>query len=186
MNKFILMTLVAVSSVQAEYKLLTDYQNTLYQLIQDYVATNSTNSSDAVLKFIYSDDTHVVFNDALAAGYSRREVIMGTYQGSFLNHPNKVIIQALHDAVLKENVAHDAAYYGSFVALGIGGLTTLVLSRYFWTYFKYDRRALNYYRANHHRYRVIGGGTATNPTADIDTLRDTNPLVPEVPDPFFQ
>ncbi len=178
LSLFIVFLLCIFTRVHADYKLLTDYQNTLYQLIQDYVATNSTSSSPAVLKFIYSDDTHTVFNDALAAGYSRREVIMGTYQGSFLNHPNKVIIQALHDAVLKENMAHDAAFYGSFVAMGVTGLTSIVLGRYFWTYFKYDRRALNYYRANHSRYI-----TSTHPTA---TQIDTNsPLIPDIPSPFF-
>lgn len=180
LSKIWLLLIVSWPQIYCDYKLLTDYQDTLYQLILDHVDANKTTSSGAVLKFIYSDDTHVVFNDASASGYSRREVIMGTYQGSFLNHPNKVIIQALHDAVLQENMAHDASYYGSFVALGVGGLIMIVLSRYFWTYFRHDRRALNFYRANHHNYMLKGSDQR-------NTLTNTNntnaPLL--VPEPFF-
>jgi hypothetical protein len=163
MKRLILLLLVVSFTVQADYKLLTDYQNTLYQLITDYVDTNKTNSSTAVLEFIYSADTKTVFADALAAGYTRREVLLGVYQGSFLNHPNKVIIKALHDAVVKENVNADAAYYGSFVTMGTLGALILGLTRHFWVYFKHDRPALLYYKAHSHDYLRA----STNPNSTL-------------------
>ena len=187
---FIILLLCIFTRLHADYKLLTDYQNTLYQLILDYVQANETSSSPAVLEFIYSADTKTVFSDALVAGYSRREVILGTYQGSFMNHPNKVIIQALHDAVLRENMAHDASFYGSFVTMVVSVITVLVLARYFYTYFKYDRKALNYYRANHGNYLMKGDdprNTITSTGIATNTNRssiETTPFV-EVPEPFF-
>lgn len=171
---FALIIMGLFGSLSADYKRLTDYQATLYTLIEEYVATNATSSSAAVLDFIYSSATKTIFSDARASGYSRKDLVFGTYQSSFgVATPNRVIIKALHDSVVKENVSYDAAFYGSYITMGSTGLIMIGMARYLWTYFRWDRPAINYYRAHHHEYRTVSG---TVPTIPIDT---TTPLVPE-------
>lgn len=158
----------------ADYKRLTDYQNILYKQIEDYVEQTATTSPQAVFNFIYSQDTHTVFTDAKASGYSRKDLIFGTYQSSFgVSAPKQVIIQALHDATMKENQAYDAAFYTSFVTLALSSITSLAFGRYLWTYFKHDRPAIEYYRNNGHLYMRT---TETN-ASRVSTATTTTPLM---------
>lgn len=174
---FIWLLLGPISSADADYKRLTDYQNILYQMTEDYVVTNSTSSSVAVLEFLYSDDTKTVFKDAQTAGYSRKDLLFGTYQSSFgVVNPRAVIINALHDAVIRENRAYDVAIYGSYTTIGASFITVGVLARFFWQYFRWDRPALNHYQNNHHLYTKVGSSTVSRIPLDTN---DTNPLIPE-------
>jgi hypothetical protein len=169
MKRLVYLLLFTCFVSHADYKRLTDYQNILYQLIDTYVTENATNSSAAVLEFIYSPATKTVFKDAHDSGYTRKDLVFGTYQSSFgVAKPNRIIIKALHDAVAKENVSYDAAFYSSFITLGSVSALLLGLTRYFWIYFKYDKPAIEYYRANHHKY-TIGNSIATNTNATVTT-----------------
>lgn len=173
-------------SVQAEYKRLTDYDDILYSLINEYVTTNSTNSSADVVTYINSSATDTVFSDAKNAGYSRKQLIFAVYQSSFgVANPNKVIIDALHDVNAKENMMSDAVLYGSFANMGITFLSLMGLARFFWLYFRTDRKVLNYYRQNAHRYQT-GNGTNTNINTGSASSIATNPSSPLVPEPWFQ
>jgi hypothetical protein len=177
MKRLVCILFLCFCMLHADYKRLTDYQNILYQLIDTYVTENATNSSAAVLEFIYSSDTKTVFKDAHDSGYTRKDLVFGTYQSSFgVAKPNPIIIKALHDAVAKENVSYDAAFYSSFVTLGSLSALLLGLTRYFWVYFKYDKPAIEYYRTNHHRY-TISNSTATNTNATATTSL-LEPIIP--------
>lgn len=175
MKRLLFIGLLAFCLMHADYKRLTDYQNILYGLIEHYVETNATSSAGAVLDFIYSDDTKTVFQDAKASGYTRKDLVFGTYQSSFgVTKPNTIIIKALHDAVERENVSYDAAFYGSYITMGSTGIIMIGMARYLWTYFKWDRPAINYYRDNHHKYTMTN--TATNTATSTTPLLE--PIIP--------
>jgi hypothetical protein len=177
-NAFTLLLLLSVHAVYplgSQYKPLDFYGQMLFQLIYNYVNDHATSNPQNVVTFVNSDETKTAFGDAKTAGYSRKEVVFATYQFAFAKD-NEVIIMGLRDVLAQEQVRYDAAFYGSYVTMGITGVTLLGITRFLWRYLRTDKKAIDYYMANHHLY-VRSGGTGTG------TLSTTTPLL--IPEPSF-
>ncbi len=180
----VLMLLPAVVTVQADYDKLESYGDTLCNLIIQYVNTNAAASSADVVNFVNSNAAATVFTDGQNSGYSREQVLFEAYQVSFTINPKvEIIIAGLHDAMVGELTMRqkfdNAAKYGAFANMGLTAATLLGLSRFAWIYFRVDRRVIEHYRQNSHKY-MVGNGPALfntgNPTVNT-TL---------VPEPMFQ
>lgn len=153
LNKLFLLLLVATVTINAEYKRLTDYGDTFYNLITDYVQTNSTSSSSDILNFINSTNTATVFSDAKTSGYSRYQLIFEVYQNAFGDkNPNQAIIQALHDAVEKENKMNQAVFYATWSCVGWSGVSLIYMVRSTYRYLKRDNPLLTFYEKNDQRW----------------------------------
>lgn len=170
----LLLFVVPVWPLKEQYKPLDFYGSMLYQLILHYVEDHGTTNPANVVTFVNSDETKTAFGDAKTAGYSRKEVVFTTYQFAFTK-TNEVVIMGLRDVLAQEQAKEDAVYYGGFTNMGITGITTIGFVGYLWRYFRTDRKAINYYRANHHLYQKISTGSIATST--------TTPLL--VPEPNF-
>ncbi len=181
MNKYALCLLLIVSSVRCDYKRLTDYSQEFYANIVGYVRDNPTASSSDVLTFINSSLMEASFKDAASSGYTREQLIFSVYQNSFgAENANPIIINALHDAHIKDLEPAEAAWYTGWVTTGVSGAMFLYLSGFSLLYFKRDRRVINHYRNNAHSFvNQLRVNTNTNLNST-----ETTPFTP-VPEPFF-
>lgn len=180
----VLTLLLGATSVQADYDKLESYGDTLCNLIIEYVKTNAAASSSDVVNFVNSVSAQTVFIDGQTSGYSRDQVLFEAYQVSFTINPQvEIIIAGLHDAMVsslqQKQKFTDAAQYGAFANMGLTAATLLGLSRFAWIYFRVDRRVIDHYRQNSHRYTIGNGPSLFNTVnPNINT-----PLV--VPEPTF-
>jgi hypothetical protein len=189
-NLVVLFTLLIPSisvATGSEYKRLTDYSDTLYGLIYDYISTNSTGSRQDVAMFINSPATNTVFSDAQRSGYSRQKLLFESYQNAFgTKNPNDAIIGGLHDVLEKENAMNNAVVYGSFANMGVTATMLLFLARQAYVYFRFDRPTLNFYRTHDHAYLRTTTGSLYAPLgsgSNSSSIATSNPLIPE---PVFQ
>lgn len=165
-----------------EFKPLSVHSTILYKLVDDYVSTHSTEGSHNVYLYVNSESTKAVFSDAAKSGYTRSQVVFATYQYTFEASPRKdVMIDGFHELVAGNSVMDDAVFYTTWTSLAFNGLSLIIMARFFWTYLRSDRKILNHYKNNAHRYQT-GNGINTN-TSSIATNNSNTPLV--VPEPFF-
>lgn len=186
MKNYILLFLFVFISVRADYKKLEAYGETLYNLIAEFVQTNSTSNPENVLNYINSDDTKTVFTDAATSTYSRKQVLFSAYQTSFsVGTPVKVIINGLHDALKQSDQVDQAVFYSVWTNLGTTGVLLIGLTRWIYVYVRFDKPVINWVRNQHAsgRLEIRTNVTGTN----TNNTTDTTPLVypPVVPDPFF-
>jgi hypothetical protein len=150
---FLLLLIMPVLAYCTEYKRLTDYGDTFYNLITEYVQTNSTSSSSDILNFINSSNTATVFSDAKTSGYGRYQIIFEVYQNSFNDtNKNQAIIQALHDALQKENQMNQAVFYATWSCVGWSGISLIYMVRSTYRYLKRDNPLLTFYEQNDQRW----------------------------------
>lgn len=148
-----LLLLLIGMTICADYKKLSAYGDTLYNLCAEYVQTNSTSSSSDVLTYINSSSTATVFSDAKNSGYSRYQLLFQAYQGAFeLQNPNQAIIQAFHDAIEKENMLNQAGFYATWSTVGWSGITLIYMVRSTYRYLKRDNPLLTFYEQNDQRW----------------------------------
>lgn len=165
-----MLILSSISSVRAEYKKLSAFSDTFYNLITEYVHTNSTSSSSDVINFINSTSTTTVFSDAKNSGYSRYQLLFETYQSSFTySNNNQAITQALHDAVEKENKMNQAVFYATWSCVGWSGVSLIYMVRSTYRYLKRDNPLLTFYEKNDQRWLQASMTAAT-------ALRGGNPF----------
>ena len=181
MKKYmVLMALWSSMLLGAEYKKLQAYADTLYNLLAEYVQTNSTSSATDVLTYLNSNATATVFSDAKNSGYSRKQVILEAYQESFIvGMPNQAIIGGLHDALARENAVDAAFWYSAWTSMGLLVPTIGVLIRNTYIYYRHDHKVIEHYRSNAHRYSTGGS------TSHIGTNSSLTTISPLIPEPFF-
>lgn len=146
-------TLLGAPAYCSDYKTLHQHGTILYNLIHDYVETNSTQSAQDVTTYINSSATDAVFSDALVSGYSRDKIVFEAYQQSFVTGTSSdVIINGLHDAVTKNETINKAVFYGTFATMGATSLVIMGVARMAWVYFRFDRPALNFFKTHDQGY----------------------------------
>jgi hypothetical protein len=179
---------MAYSLYANDYKKLDDFSAVLLSLIQDYVHTNSAQSSSDIVDYINSSATSTVFSDAKNSGYTRFQLLFQTYQLSFVsNATDGNIIQALHDVLIKDSVLNDTVYYGSLSTIGIMIPMITLIIRHAYLYFRFDRPTLNFYRSHDQTYiRSTRGASGYEPldTSEPQNSIATNPQL-LIPEPFI-
>ncbi len=186
MKKYLVALLLITGSLLCDYKRLTDYGQEFYANIVGYVRDNPTASSSDVLTFINSSLMETSFKDAATSGYTREQLIFSVYQSSFgAENANPIIINALHDAHMKDLEPAKAALYVGWITTGVSGAMLLYLGGFSLLYFKRDRRAINHYRNNAHSFVNQLRANTTNVSTNTNRNSiETTPFV-AVPDPFF-
>jgi hypothetical protein len=154
-------------------------------LLIDIVHNNDGQTSSDVLNYINSSATDTVFADGKKSGYSREQVLFCGYQTSFtINPPVSIIIDGLHDALEKEKGNATIVWYANLVGTGLSSCLMMYLVGFSYVYFKKDRPALNFYKANAHRYMTGNPTLTVNTNTNMNTNTNSGtPLL--VPEPFF-
>jgi len=170
MKRTILLGACIVNCLYAEYQSLSSYGQTLYNIIDDFVSTNSTQNSGDVTAFVQSEITQAVFSDAQISGYPKDKVIFETYQRSFVTIPRQdVIIIGLHDLINQGQGWANVQFYGTFVNMGMILSVIVYMVRTAWVYYKHDRPLLDTYR-NTFRGTINTTGPFGTPTPGTPLL----------------
>lgn len=176
---FLIFWVQMLMPIADQYKKLSDYGTSLYNIVLDYAQTHSTHNAENITNFVDSDSTKVIFADAKKGGYSRSQVVFEAYQKSF-DSPSEyydVLVEGLHDAMVRDNMWSDASFYGVFANMGITGLLLLYIIRQAFVYFKYERPLLDSIRGG--SYNSTRNPITTNgPFAIAHTPNSLDPSAP--------
>lgn len=155
----------SLSGLKQEYKTLQAYGDTLFNLISDFVTTNSTSVSSDVTTFIGSDMTRTVFADGLTAGYTKIQILFTCYQTALTSKtvPDSVA-EGIHDAMQQELIPQKIQTYGLYTNMGATGALIIYAIIQTYRYIRYDKRLLDSLR----------GGTS--PFHQINTTGPFGPL----------
>jgi hypothetical protein len=184
-SKILLILICFWPKLHCEYSKLQVYGDTMCNLLIDFVKNNDGQTSSDVLNYVKSSATQTVFNDGKKSGYDRTQILFESYQTSFTINPQvEIIIDGLHDALEEEKKNGTIIWYVNLAGTGLSSCLMMYLVGFSYVYFKKDRPAVNYYKANAHRYYTNNPQlTVNNPGINTNPIDTNTPLL--VPEPFF-